>query len=246
MPRFFLLVTKIRKGSGVPLGTRYDLVRDTIVGRSQRAGLTLDDRWIADEHALLRLAGNKVWLENQGRKTTWVNRMAIDGPAELRRGDHVQMGGVTMRVELREESVEERRSTTVSTDPVLVVGADGATLFGHALDLPRASLMALRAFALRPGEWLPSQEIAEEIWGRGWPRKIDGLGKCLGILRRACLTALDEEGLESLKRAMVDKMGKSGRRLDGMSPTQLMREFIKADRSQGFCLRLVVDRAEAN
>jgi hypothetical protein len=242
MPRFFLLVTKTRKGSGVPLGTRYDLVRDTIVGRSKRAGLTLDDRWLADEHALLRLAGSKVWLENQSRKTTWVNRLAIDGPAELRRGDHVQMGGVTMRVELREEGVEERCSTSIPTDPVLVVRADDAILFGHVIDVPRASLMALRAFALRPGEWLPSQEIAEEVWGRGWPRKIDGLGKCLGILRRACLTALDDEAIESLKAAMVDQMGRSSRRLDGMSPTQLIREFIKADRAQGFCLRLVVDR----
>ena len=244
MPKFYLLVTKTRKGSEVPLGTRWDIVRDTLVGCGQDADLCFADRWMADRHALLRVAGEKVWLENQSRKVTRVNRLAIDGPAELRLGDHVQMGGVTMRVERMEEDIELRSSSSAANSPALIVRTDGATLLDCRLEMPRVSLLVLRAMALRPNEWIPSAEIAKEVWGTQWTRKLDGLGKCVGILRRACVTVLDDEALELLRGEVQGALGKGDTYLQHKSRPQLMREFVKSNRTQGFRLHLDSGRVQ--
>jgi hypothetical protein len=245
MPRYFLLVTKTRSGSNVSVGTRYDLVRNTIIGNGEGAGLRLDDRWLAEEHASVRLAGEKIWLENRGRKKTRVNRLAIDGPAELRLGDHVHMGGVTFRVELLEDDVELRKTVNVSADePDLIVTTAAATLFGTELELPKACLLALRAFALRPNEWLTDRDVALEVWGPGWPRKVESLGKILGILRRGCITPLDPVGLERMRLAVTAQADDKTKmhRLPEMSPPPLSREFIKTHRELGHRLLLAPNR----
>ena len=241
MPRYYLLVTKTRSGSDVPVGTRYDLVRDTVIGSGPTAGLRLDDRWMAEEHAAIRLSGEKVWLEGRSRKKTRVNRLAIDGPAELRLGDHVHMGGVTFRVELLEEDVELRTSASQGDRaPSLVVTTSSASLFGATLDLPKASLLALRALALRAGEWLTDRDVAMEIWGPGWPRKVESLGKVLGILRRGCITPLDAAGLEQMRTAVTAQADDKTklRRVAEMTPPPLSREFIKSHRELGHRLLL--------
>ncbi len=245
MPRYSLLVTKTRAGSNVPVGTRYDLVRNTVIGSGEGAGWRLDDRWMADEHAAVRVAGEKVWLENCGRKKTRVNRLAIDGPAELRLGDHVHMGGVTLRVELLEADVELRTSATPArSNPDLLVTTASATLFDVELELPKVCLLALRALALRPGEWLTDKDIAVEVWGPGWPRKVESLGKILGILRRTCVTGQDEAGIARMRAAVTGQADEKTkiRRVPEMTAAPLSREFIKSHRDLGHRLLMATNR----
>lgn len=84
------------------------------------------------------------------------------------------------------------------------------------------------------------RDVAVEVWGPGWPRKVESLGKVLGILRRGTITDIADDRLEMMRAAVrrnADDKTKL-RRLPEMSAPQLSREFIKSSRGLGHRLLL--------
>jgi pSer/pThr/pTyr-binding forkhead associated (FHA) protein len=72
------------------------------VGRAAGNDLRLDDPYASRRHAVLRRAGSAVLVEDTGSSAgVYVNGQRIDGPALLRAGDVIRVGGTDL--ELRSE-----------------------------------------------------------------------------------------------------------------------------------------------
>ena len=80
--------------SGPNSGARFLLNEDrTNAGRHQKSDIFLDDVTVSRHHAKLVRAGGQLMLEDLGSLNgTYVNRVLIDGRAQLRHGDEIQIG----------------------------------------------------------------------------------------------------------------------------------------------------------
>ncbi len=85
--------------SGSRVGTLFHLDRaETIVGRSQRADINVDDDGVSRAHARLRRDGDgDVWLEDLGsRNGTFINGLRVRSVTRLTDGDKLQLGRGTI------------------------------------------------------------------------------------------------------------------------------------------------------
>lgn len=79
---------------GEDLGRKFDLVDDeTIIGRSSKAQIQVDQDSVSRAHAKLRIEGARVLVEDLGSTNgTLVNDEHIEAPHRLRNGDLVKIG----------------------------------------------------------------------------------------------------------------------------------------------------------
>jgi two-component system cell cycle response regulator len=84
--------------SGSRVGTLFHLERaETVIGRSQRADVNIDDDGVSRTHARLRIDGDAVWIEDLGsRNGTFVNGIRVRTPMKLADGDKLQLGRGTI------------------------------------------------------------------------------------------------------------------------------------------------------
>ena len=80
--------------SGPNSGARFLLNEDrTNAGRHQKSDIFLDDVTVSRHHAKLVRTAGQLMLEDLGSLNgTYVNRVLIDGRAQLRHGDEIQIG----------------------------------------------------------------------------------------------------------------------------------------------------------
>ena len=91
--RFFLEV-------GGADGGRFELRDgDNLVGRSGRARVVLANRELSRRHATLRVAGDRVWVRDEGsRNHTWVGDREISEEVELEPGSELRFGRLVARL----------------------------------------------------------------------------------------------------------------------------------------------------
>jgi len=79
---------------GLDLGRKYDLVGDnTIIGRSSKASIQIDQESVSRNHAKLISSEKKVVLQDMGSTNgTYVNDELIAGDSQLRNGDLIKIG----------------------------------------------------------------------------------------------------------------------------------------------------------
>jgi pSer/pThr/pTyr-binding forkhead associated (FHA) protein len=81
-------------------GLRLDVESKLEIGR-QGTGCTLEDTQVSRRHAVVRIAGDDVVIEDLGSTNgTWVNRLRIDSPVALHDDDIIRVGTTTLGVEL--------------------------------------------------------------------------------------------------------------------------------------------------
>jgi hypothetical protein len=68
------------------------------IGRQAGLGILLDEQYVSLRHAALERAGGRVVLTDLGSTNgTWINRRRLHGTDELRDGDVVRVGSVSLR-----------------------------------------------------------------------------------------------------------------------------------------------------
>lgn len=95
----------INRGSGV--GARYLVDADvTTVGRHPDSDIFLDDITVSRHHAKFVRQGDAIFVEDLGSLNgTYVNRTLVDGAAQLRIGDEVQVGKFRLTYFMRERGL---------------------------------------------------------------------------------------------------------------------------------------------
>lgn len=166
----------------------------TKVGRSGELSISLPDRSVSREHALLeRRADEVVVTDLASRNGTTVNGERVRGPRSLAVGDQIAFGNVGLRFARTEEPVQPsltehtRLDSTVKLDWNSVRNAPPGKAPGR---VPVFDLIS------DLGEFLVHHQPAQELYDR-----------CLAAveklvpLQRACLLLLDEHGEPALKAA---------------------------------------------
>jgi S-DNA-T family DNA segregation ATPase FtsK/SpoIIIE len=86
-----------------PICGREALLReDTVIGRSSRCGLRVDDPLASRRHARLLVSKRRIAIEDLGSANgLYLNGRPVDGLARLRGGDVITLGATVWRVEPR-------------------------------------------------------------------------------------------------------------------------------------------------
>jgi hypothetical protein len=87
-------------------GRRIELLkRDTVIGRAESCDVCLDDPYLSRAHAVLRLRGDAVYVEDLGSSAgTSLNGAAVTRARELHSGDLVTLADVRLRFEATDAS----------------------------------------------------------------------------------------------------------------------------------------------
>lgn len=90
------------------------ITRDVcVVGRGNDVDLQLDDVGVSRRHALLRVIGQELWVEDlTSRNGTYVNGEPIDRPVALQLGDELAFGPCELRVAVASPVRSEAECTT--------------------------------------------------------------------------------------------------------------------------------------
>jgi pSer/pThr/pTyr-binding forkhead associated (FHA) protein len=94
-------VLRLVVANGSAAGRTFDLTPGLItVGRRQEAGVALMDPSVSQHHAVFRVRGHTVTIEDLGSTNgTTVNGIRIELPTALAPGDEIDVGSVQLRVE---------------------------------------------------------------------------------------------------------------------------------------------------
>lgn len=112
-------------------GQRVDLDSELVIGRED-AGLTIDDEELSRKHAVVRIVGDTVEIEDLGsRNGTFVNGQRIGAKTRLKRGDSLKLGQNVFEVEAPRGA--ETVASPVSAAPVTAVAAVAAPPPGPAV-----------------------------------------------------------------------------------------------------------------
>jgi pSer/pThr/pTyr-binding forkhead associated (FHA) protein len=83
------------------LASRQFLQRDIIIGRNQTCDFLIEDQIVSAEHARLSYHHNHWWVEDlQSTNGTFLNQERLISPAVLTSGDQIQIGQVTLKVQM--------------------------------------------------------------------------------------------------------------------------------------------------
>ena len=97
-------------------GRRIDLDGELVIGRED-AGLTIEDEELSRRHAVVRVVGDGVEIEDLGsRNGTFVNGRRIDGVTKLGGGDSLRLGRSVF-------AIEAARSAETVASPVATATA---------------------------------------------------------------------------------------------------------------------------
>ena len=81
---------------------------ENLIGRSERVQIVLADRDLSRWHATLRVAGDRVWLRDEGsRSHTFVAGERISDEVELEPGSELRFGRLEARLALAEPAADE-------------------------------------------------------------------------------------------------------------------------------------------
>jgi pSer/pThr/pTyr-binding forkhead associated (FHA) protein len=101
---------------GVLAGTRFEIDSELVIGR-ENAGLTIADDEISRRHAVVRLGGEQLEIEDlESLNGTFVNGTRIETVTALASGDTIRIGNSTLEVESVPEPASDR---TVLSTPVV-------------------------------------------------------------------------------------------------------------------------------
>lgn len=94
------LVLRLLVTTGPDAGRAFDLgPGELIIGRGEGSQILLEDRLVSQTHALLRVRGQAVTIEDQhSTNGTRVNGVVIEHPTLLAPGDRIDVGGVQLEV----------------------------------------------------------------------------------------------------------------------------------------------------
>jgi hypothetical protein len=93
----------VTDSGGLPasLGTVYQLLPVTTIGRAPTNTIQLPDSFASTHHALLALRSGQWWLEDRdSRNGTLLNGQPLTGPAVVSAGDVIGIGRIEFKVEL--------------------------------------------------------------------------------------------------------------------------------------------------
>ncbi len=115
-PRLIVMTGPMRgTGFNIPSGR-------TQIGRQAGAAIVLDDQNVSRRHAVLERDDRRVVLTDLGSSNgTWVNQMRLDDPGELRDGDEVRVGSVSLRF----SASDDGQTGIMRLDPPTDRGRDG-------------------------------------------------------------------------------------------------------------------------
>jgi len=104
-------------------GRRIDLDGELVIGRED-AGLTIEDEELSRRHAVVRVVGGGVEIEDLGsRNGTFVNGRRIDGVTKLGGGDSLRLGRSVFAIEVAARSAETVASPVAAATAVPSVSA---------------------------------------------------------------------------------------------------------------------------
>lgn len=78
----------------------FELTDDMTIGRSDTCSVALEyDNFLSLAHARIFVKDNKLWIEDLGSTNgTYLNDRMLKAPAQLKRGDIIQLGSTTLEV----------------------------------------------------------------------------------------------------------------------------------------------------
>ena len=84
---------------GMDLGRKFDLVQPvTVIGRSTKADIQVDQESISRQHAEVLVEGTKVSVRDlESTNGTYVNDEPVEGKYQLRHGDFVKIGRTILK-----------------------------------------------------------------------------------------------------------------------------------------------------
>jgi hypothetical protein len=86
--------------TGLQAGKSFPLSAISLIGRSLRSVVSIDDEFLSAEHALLSWRENTWWIEDLGSKNgTFLNGVRVSRPVPLNQGDTIEVGRVVLRLE---------------------------------------------------------------------------------------------------------------------------------------------------
>jgi pSer/pThr/pTyr-binding forkhead associated (FHA) protein/tetratricopeptide (TPR) repeat protein len=91
---------KLLVRSGAEVGQSFDLSNNPLIGRGSECEITLSEATVSHRHARVQYIDNKLSIMDIGSKSgTRVNGKLIDKPTQLKDGDKIQLGEVTLEIE---------------------------------------------------------------------------------------------------------------------------------------------------
>lgn len=80
---------------------RFPLRAVTSIGRTPTNNIIIDNTYTSSQHALISLRAGQWWLEDlESRNGTRVNDIEISNPVVISTGDAIEIGAVTLKLEL--------------------------------------------------------------------------------------------------------------------------------------------------
>lgn len=112
-------------------GTRHALEGEQTVGRSPDCGITIEDSRVSRKHAVIKVEGERVTVEDQGSANgTLVNGQKITAATPLSNGDTLKFDKHQFTVEISglEEEEEDMDATVVDMAPISLPEDDDVTV----------------------------------------------------------------------------------------------------------------------
>ena len=105
---------KLLVRSGAEVGQSFDLSKNPLIGRGSECEINLTESTVSHRHARVQYIDNKLTIMDVGSKTgTRVNGKLIDKPTQLKDGDKIQLGEVTLEIEWKGAPKASEEKATV-------------------------------------------------------------------------------------------------------------------------------------
>jgi hypothetical protein len=97
----FSLVVVCSRSESMPVGQRFPLSPLSTLGRAAEATIRLNDEHVSARHAEITRGSNDTWLVRDAGSTngTLLNGQRVSGQTQVRPGDLIDLGVVTLRLE---------------------------------------------------------------------------------------------------------------------------------------------------
>lgn len=170
----------LRSGSAaVPEGKRWDLGKGVVLGRGSDCAVNLPDPYVSNRHARIILQDGRYYVADLGSTNgTLFENHPLTTPQILRNGSQLQIGGVTFKAEVPEQS-RAGRSFLLPLFPGLILGAGSLELYREQLlGTHDISLLAVASL------FLVISSFIVEYRGKGDPLLIHLIGvlSALGLI----------------------------------------------------------------
>jgi sigma-B regulation protein RsbU (phosphoserine phosphatase) len=164
------------------------------VGRSTEVAISVPDRSVSREHAVLRRTGDSlVVVDLQSRNGTSVNGTRVRGPQTLQPGDQIAFGNVVLTLVSEEQPLQPSLSDHTRLDStVKLAWNDVRAVQPTKVETPVALFDVMATL----GEFLVRHQPVQEIYDAC----LETIEKLVPF-QRACLLLLDEHGEPVLKAA---------------------------------------------